>query len=288
MPAPLYVVRRSVPSLALAFGVALAGCGSDPTTPPPAPAPARGVAVAPPSPVTPPAVTTRLYAPDVPLATLPLSIDIETVGGISSPMLARGTPLPASHVEVFSTASDDQPSVEIHIVQGERALAADNRELGKMQLIGIPPALRGIPQIQVTFAIDRHGVLAVTAVDLATKRTREVRIEGGLAELDAHAIDQVLADAEAHRATDAQRRGLATAQLDLKTLLDASRRTFDTPGAAVPDSLRARWAHAVARATDALAVATDVATIGAASQELRAVTHDLAALLYANAAPLPR
>ena len=135
----------------------------------------------------------------------PLSLGIETLGGVTTVLIPRNTTIPTKKSEVFSTAEDNQTTVEIHVLQGERQMAIDNRTIGKFQLTGIPPAPRGVPQIEVTFDIDANGILHVSAKDKATGKEQKIRIEAssGLGDKD---IDKMVKDAEAHAAEDKRRR----------------------------------------------------------------------------------
>jgi len=135
----------------------------------------------------------------------PLSLGIETLGGVTTVLIQRNTTIPTKKSEVFSTAEDNQTTVEIHVLQGERQMASDNRTIGKFQLTGIPPAPRGVPQVEVTFDIDANGILHVSAKDKATGKEQKIRIEAssGLGDKD---IDKMVKDAEAHAAEDKRRR----------------------------------------------------------------------------------
>jgi molecular chaperone DnaK len=135
----------------------------------------------------------------------PLSLGIETMGGVMTPMISSNTTIPHRKTETFSTASDSQPSVEIHILQGERSMAADNKTLGKFHLDGIPPAPRGVPQIEVTFDIDANGILSVTAKDKATSKEQNIRITGSSG-LDKNEVEQMKRDAQDHAAEDKKRK----------------------------------------------------------------------------------
>ncbi|HLQ67332.1 MAG TPA: molecular chaperone DnaK [Candidatus Limnocylindrales bacterium] len=135
----------------------------------------------------------------------PLSLGIETLGGVTTKLIERNTTIPTKKTEVFSTAADSQPAVEIHVLQGERELAQDNKTIGRFQLTGIPPAPRGIPQIEVTFDIDANGILHVTARDKATGKEQKIRIEAG-GGLNEQEIKKMVADAEAHAAEDKEKR----------------------------------------------------------------------------------
>ena len=142
---------------------------------------------------------------------IPLSLAIETMGGVATKLVERNTAIPTSRTQVFSTASDNQPSVEIHVTQGERAMSADNKSLGKFMLDGIPPAPRGMPQIEVTFDVDSNGILTVKAKEKTTSKEQSIRIEGstGLSKTD---IEKMQKDAEAHAADDAKRKELVDAR----------------------------------------------------------------------------
>ena len=138
----------------------------------------------------------------------PLSLGIETKGGVFTRLIERNTTIPTRKSEIFSTAEDNQPSVEVHVLQGEREMANYNKSLGKFQLTGIPPAPRGIPQIEVTFDIDADGILHVSAKDLGTGTEQKIEIKAGSG-LSDQDIDQMVKDAEAHAADDQRQRALA-------------------------------------------------------------------------------
>jgi len=141
----------------------------------------------------------------------PLTLGIETMGGVTTKMIERNTTIPTRRSEVFTTASDAQPEVEVHVLQGERDMASDNKSLGKFNLTGIPPAPRGVPQVEVTFDIDANGIVSVSAKDLGTGKQQQITITGGTA-LPKDEIDQMMSDAEAHAADDKERREKAEAR----------------------------------------------------------------------------
>jgi molecular chaperone DnaK len=145
----------------------------------------------------------------------PLSLGIETLGGVTTVLIPRNTTIPTKKSEVFSTAEDNQTTVEIHVLQGERQMAADNRTIGKFQLTGIPPAPRGMPQVEVTFDIDANGILHVSAKDKATNKEQKIRIEASSGLSDAE-IDRMVKQAESHAADDKARRD----QIEARNQLD--------------------------------------------------------------------
>jgi len=138
----------------------------------------------------------------------PLTLGVETEGGVFTKMIERNTTIPTRRSEIFTTAANNQPEVEIHVMQGERAMSTDNMSLGRFKLQDIPPAARGVPQVEVTFDIDANGIVSVSAKDLGTGQTQQVTITGGTA-LDSDAIDRMIKDAEAHAAEDTERRDAA-------------------------------------------------------------------------------
>lgn len=146
----------------------------------------------------------------------PLTLGIETLGGIRTPIIERNTTIPTSREQVFSTASDNQPSVEIHVLQGEREMAGDNKTLGRFHLDGIPPAPRGIPQIEVKFDIDANGILNVAAKDKATGKEQSIRIEASSGLTDAE-IEKMRKDAETHAGEDKAKKEL----IETRNLADA-------------------------------------------------------------------
>src|SRR5204862_3874778 len=135
----------------------------------------------------------------------PLSLGIETLGGVLTPLIQRNTTIPTRKSEIFSTAADNQTSVEVHVLQGERPLARDNRTLGRFHLVGLPPAPRGIPQIEVTFDIDANGILNVSAKDLGTSKEQKITITASSG-LSKDEVEKMRKDAEAHADEDRNRR----------------------------------------------------------------------------------
>lgn len=283
MPSPLYVVSRSLPSLL----VATLACGRNEAPPESTPSPGA-VVVAPPAAPAGSGASGRLYASGVALSTLPLSIGIETVGGVASVMLPRGTPLPTTHTEIFSTATDNQASVEVAVTQGERPFAADDRMIGKFQLVGIPPAPRGVPQVQVTFSVDAAGILSVSAFDLASKQTRGVRIDGAFGTaLDQVAVDRTLAEAAAARGGDDARRAVSEAKRKLRAAIGDTRELLDESLGRASPELQTRVRASLLRAQSAETEdPTSAASVDAALADLQSVTYALATVMFERAAPL--
>jgi molecular chaperone DnaK len=232
-------------------------------------------------------VSQKLFADDVAAGTLPLSISIETIGGIATVIIPRGTKLPTSRTEVFSTALDDQNRVEVHLLQGERPLVAQNRTLGKFQLFGIPPAPRGVPQIEVTFAVDQTGVLSVRARDKATDREQAIQIDGvAAAMLDKAAVDKILAEAQAAAASDTALIALANARNDLETLIYADKTLLKDTAHKLSAKTRARFEREIKGAEAVLTTATrpaDLKLLIAVKQSLGNAGHAVATELYQNA-----
>ncbi len=167
----------------------------------------------------------------------PLSLGIETLGGVSTKLIERNTTIPTSKSQIFSTASDNQTSVEIHVLQGEREMAADNKSLGKFILDGIPPAPRGIPQVEVTFDIDANGILNVKAKDKATNKEQHITITGasGMSEDE---IKEKIKEAEKHAAEDKEKRELVELRNQAETLVATSERTLREAGNKVGDDIK--------------------------------------------------
>jgi molecular chaperone DnaK len=196
----------------------------------------------------------------------PLSLGIETLGGVMTTLIGRNTTIPTRKSEVFSTAADDQTSVEVHVLQGERPLARDNRTLGRFRLDGIPAAPRGLPQVEVTFDIDANGIVHVSAKDRATAKEQRITISGssGLSKDD---VDRMVRDAEAHAADDRSRREAIEARNEAEALAYQAEKTVRENR----DRLPAIDVEAVERALDAVRTATEADDLG----RIRAATDDL-------------
>jgi molecular chaperone DnaK len=171
------------------------------------------------------------------LDVLPLSLGIETLGGVSTPMIMKNTTIPTSGSQVFSTAADNQSSVEINVLQGERSMAQDNRSLGKFVLNGIPPAPRGIPQVEVKFDIDANGILTVTAIDKASNKSQSIRVEGSIG-LSKEDIEKMKKDAEVNAAEDQKKKDMIEAKNIAENLVYQSEKTIKEAGDKAPAEMK--------------------------------------------------
>jgi molecular chaperone DnaK len=208
----------------------------------------------------------------------PLSLGIETLGGVMTTLIPRNTTIPSRKSEVFSTASDNQTSVEVHVLQGERPLARDNRTLGRFHLVGLPPAPRGMPQVEVSFDIDANGIVNVAARDTATGKEQKITISGssGLSKED---VDRLVKDAQSHAADDQARRDLIDARNQADTLAYQAEKTVNEnrEKVAVGDLSRVEAAIAEARKS---AQGEDLAAIKRAVEDLQRASHAMAEALY--------
>ena len=211
----------------------------------------------------------------------PLSLGVETMGGVMTKMIDRNTTIPTSKTEIYSTAADNQTSVEINVLQGEREMAADNKSLGKFNLTGIPAARRGTPQIEVTFDIDANGIVKVTAKDKATGKSQEITISGSTA-LSDDEVDRMVKDAESHAEEDKKRKDEIEVRNQTDSLAYGTEQTLKDLGDKVPEDRKKATEEAVAEARKALE-GTDIEAIKAAGEKLQEVGHKLAEVAYADA-----
>ena len=208
----------------------------------------------------------------------PLSLGVETLGGVMTKMIDRNTTIPTQKTEVYSTATDNQTSVEINVLQGEREMARDNKSLGKFQLTGIPAARRGVPQIEVTFDIDANGIVKVTAKDKATGKSQEITISGSTA-LSDEEVDRMVKDAEAHAEEDKAKKEETEVRNQVDSLAYSTEQTMADLGDKVPEDVRGEVQAAVDEAKKALE-GSDVDAIKAAGDKLQEVGHKLAEVVY--------
>jgi molecular chaperone DnaK len=181
----------------------------------------------------------------------PLSLGIETHGGIFAKLIERNSTIPTKNTQIFTTVSDNQSTVEINVLQGEREIAKENKSLGKFQLVGIPPAARGVPQIEVTFAIDSSGIVNVSARDMATGRAQGMQINpaGGLSQEE---IDRIVSEADANKALDLKRRELRQLKNKLEGLITGNERIFREFGNLLQDDERDRVGRTLAHAKEVM------------------------------------
>ena len=208
----------------------------------------------------------------------PLSLGVETMGGVMTKMIERNSTIPTSKTEIFSTAADGQTSVEIHVLQGEREMAAGNKTLGKFQLIGIPAAPRGVPQIEVKFDIDANGIVNVSAKDLGTGKQQQITISGSTA-LNDDEIDKMVKDAESHAAEDAKRKAEVEVKNTADSLVYSTEKTLSELGDKVPADTRSSVEAAVADLKSAIE-AGNVDDIKAKSEALQTASYKLAEIVY--------
>ena len=210
----------------------------------------------------------------------PLSLGVETMGGVMTKMIDRNTTIPTSKTEVYSTAADNQTSVEINVLQGEREMARDNKSLGKFNLTGIPAAPRGVPQIEVTFDIDANGIVKVTAKDKGTGKQQQITISGSTA-LSDDEVDRMVKDAESHAEEDKKHKDEIEVRNQADSLAYSTEQTLKELGDKVPADVKKETEDAVAATKKALD-GTDVDAIKAASEKLQDAAHKLAQVVYSN------
>jgi molecular chaperone DnaK len=212
----------------------------------------------------------------------PLSLGVETLGGVMTKLIERNTTIPTSKTEIFSTAADNQTTVDIHVLQGEREFAGDNRTLGRFQLAGLPSAPRGIPQIEVAFNIDANGILNVSAKDLATSKQQSIEIKSssGLSDRD---VEQMKKDAEAHAGEDKKKREVVDLKNQADQIIYATEKTLKEHGAKVSGDTRGKIESAVNNLKEAVkgdsaeAIRRAIENLNSASQELGKTLYEEAA-----------
>lgn len=212
----------------------------------------------------------------------PLSLGIETLGGVMTRLIEKNTTIPCKKSQIFSTAADNQPAVSIHVLQGERQMAADNRTLGRFELVGLPPAPRGVPQIEVTFDIDANGIVHVHAKDLGTGKEQSIKItaSSGLSEEE---IQKLVRDAEAHAEEDKKRKELIEARNQADSMVYSVEKNIKEFGDKVDAAEKASIEEAIAKTKKALE-GDDIDAIKKAQDELMNVSHKLAEAMYAKTA----
>jgi molecular chaperone DnaK len=208
----------------------------------------------------------------------PLSLGIETLGGVMTTLIPRNTTIPTRKSETFSTATDNQPNVEVHVLQGERPLARDNRTLGRFQLVGLPPAPRGVPQIEVTFDIDANGIANVAAKDTATGKEQKITISGSSG-LSKEEVARMVADAESHAAEDKARRELIDARNQGDALAYSVERTLNEHRSKLSTQDVSRVEGAITELREALK-GEDAAAITRATNALQQASHAMAEQMY--------
>ena len=210
----------------------------------------------------------------------PLSLGVETMGGVMTKMIDRNTTIPTRKTEIYSTAADNQTSVEIHVLQGERQMAQDNKTLGKFQLTGIPAARRGVPQIEVTFDIDANGIVNVSAKDLGTGKQQQITISGSTALTDDE-VDRMVKDAEAHAEEDKLRKEEVEVRNNCDSLINATETTLGEVGDKVSPEVKQQAESAVAQGKSALE-GTDIEAIKSAIEAMQQAGYKLAEVVYGN------
>ena len=220
---------------------------------------------------------------DIPqiLDVTPLSLGIETLGGVMTKLVERNTTIPTDKKEIFSTAADNQTAVEIHVLQGERDMAVDNRTLGRFQLIGIPAAPRGMPQVEVTFDIDANGILNVSAKDMGTGKEQAIRIESSSG-LSKDEVEKMRKQAEEHADEDHKKRELVEEGNKADNLVYSTEKTLKDHGSKLPEADRKKIEDALAAVKKARD-GDDVQEIRRLSEDLMNASHALAQMLYQQA-----
>jgi molecular chaperone DnaK len=215
----------------------------------------------------------------------PLSLGVETMGSVMTKMIERNTTIPVRKTEVYSTAADSQTAVDIHVLQGERSMAQDNMSLGRFRLDGIPPAPRGVPQVEVTFDIDANGILNVTAKDKATGKEQKVTITAST-NLDKSDIDRMVQEARSHEAEDKKRREMIDEKNTADNLIYQTEKALSDLGDKVPSAERGEIENKLNDLKSAMQ-ADDLGQIKNASEQVQQAFHALSQQLYAQEQPQP-
>lgn len=215
----------------------------------------------------------------------PLTLGIETLGGVMTTMIPRNTTIPTRKSEIFSTASDNQTSVEVHVLQGERPMAADNKTLGKFHLVGIPPAPRGVPQVEVTFDIDANGIVNVSAKDVGTGREQKITITASSG-LSKEEIDKMMKDAESHAGEDEKKKASIEARNRLDGLVYSVEKSFSENKDKLDAAAAAEIETAISDSKTALG-GEDADAMNSAFERLQTASHKIAEVLYSQAASQP-
>jgi molecular chaperone DnaK len=215
----------------------------------------------------------------------PLSLGVETMGGVMTKLIPRNTTIPVRKSETFSTAEDNQTAVEIHVLQGERELARDNKSLGRFRLEGIPPAPRGVPQIEVTFDIDANGILHVTARDKATGREQKITISGASG-LSKEEVERMIREAEMHAQEDRQRREEIETRIHADSLAYQAERTLRDVGEKISPTLRSEVEDKIKAVRDALA-SNDLTRVRSASDDLERTMQRIGQEVYSQPGTTP-
>jgi molecular chaperone DnaK len=216
----------------------------------------------------------------------PLTLGIETLGGVMTPMIPKNTTIPTAKTEIFSTASDNQTQVEIHVLQGERPMAADNKTLGRFILDGIPPAPRGVPQIEVTFDIDANGILSVTAKDKATGKSQSVKIQGSTG-LTKEEIERMRREAEIHAEEDRKKRELADVRNQAESLIWQTEKSLRELGEKIPADLKQKLEEKIKKLKE-VKEGSDISAIKQATQDLAMSLQEIGKEMYGKGGEEPK